>query len=149
MGFTKDTSTFVVLKARRDYEQFAYNSAKSLWPSLCKIDVPSLEISEGLPFDAFVALLEVLVAQLALVMEGVLLFLSTCDGDELDNATYIPWFVLVIEDVSVNIITQTTVASTYRAPGFFFICKWTCQSAAFAPVDVYIATISLLLFFIE
>ncbi|OIS98385.1 hypothetical protein A4A49_00073 [Nicotiana attenuata] len=148
-GFTKDTSTFICLKARRDYEQFAYNSAKSLWPSLCKIAIPSLEISEGLPFAAFVALLEVLVAQLALVMEGVLVFLSTWDGDELDNATYIPRFVLVIEDASVNIITRTTVASTYGTAGFFFICKWTCQSPVLAPVDVYIATISLPLFLVE
>ncbi|XP_016442604.1 protein MANNAN SYNTHESIS-RELATED 2-like [Nicotiana tabacum] len=146
ISFTKDTSALIMLKAMRDSEQSAYDSAKSLWPSLSKIVIPSLEISEALPF---VALLEVLAAQLALVVEGVLVFLSTCDRDELATATYIPRFVLVIDAASVNIITSTIVASTYGTASFIYICKSSCQLVAFTPVDVYIATISLLLFFIE
>ncbi|OIT08105.1 hypothetical protein A4A49_10279 [Nicotiana attenuata] len=58
ISFTKDASALIVLKSKRDTEQCSYDSAKSLWTSLRKIIIPSLEISEALPF---VALLEVLV----------------------------------------------------------------------------------------
>nr|XP_033516392.1 protein MANNAN SYNTHESIS-RELATED 1-like [Nicotiana tomentosiformis] len=44
IGFTKDTSALIMLKAMRDIEQSAYDNAKSLWPSLSKIVIPSLEI---------------------------------------------------------------------------------------------------------
>ncbi|OIT19984.1 hypothetical protein A4A49_39467 [Nicotiana attenuata] len=145
IGFTNDTSALIVLKAKWDTEQSAYDSAKSLWPSLSKIIIPSIEISEALPF---VALLVMLVAQLALVMEGVLVFISTCDRDELATATYIPRFVLVIDVASMTIITRTIVA-TYGNANFVFECKSTCQLVAFTHVIVYIATFSLLLFFVE
>ncbi|OIS96017.1 hypothetical protein A4A49_04114 [Nicotiana attenuata] len=145
IGFTKDTSALIMLKAKWDTEQSAYDSAKSLWPSLSKIIIPSIEISEALPF---VALLVMLVAQPALVMEGVLVFISTCDRDELATATYIPRFVLVIDVASMTIITRTIVA-TYGNASFVFECKSTCQLVAFTHVDVYIATFSLLLFFVE
>ncbi|OIT30720.1 hypothetical protein A4A49_13438 [Nicotiana attenuata] len=49
IGFTKDTSALIVLKAKWDTEQSAYDSAKSLWPSSSKIIIPSIEISEALP----------------------------------------------------------------------------------------------------